>query len=851
MIDVYDMALAGLLHDIGKLMQRAEVEIPKAAYESRCPLSQSHISHSHVMWTEHFFQLLAEADPWWQEIANLAASHHKAEAYAKAADPEKLWLIQCLILGDRVSSRWDRPPDDEETPKGANQCKPLHSIFTDVCLGAGISKQNAFKISAKSQLGDAAFPSEIDAQSSKLLLYRELLKQFNTEFMHLVKAFSAGSIGKVNLIDALDSLLEKYLWSIPSNTVDAAPTDSLYYHSKNTAAVASALYLYYQAHPKLKSQLSTLDTSENQALILIGGDLSGIQSYLFDLNPEHSKGAAKTLRSRSFKIKMLCDIVLQRICRELSIPRQCILMNAGGKFMLLAPNTQTVQDYMPGLKSETEREFFQQFQGAISLNLDWQTQIRFQDLMMNHFPDTLDSFINHLEQSKLHKHSSYLRQDSAWKSENFVLQQPCHYANLCMQCGRRTVEQEGDTCAHCRIEIKLGEIIPKTTHYIIHQGQASGETHITLYDQAWVLEPFQPGSKIHDDDYVFCVKDLAGKALLHYPFKALATALPRYHALTAAQKHLLSKAGKDASERDSDVLSFDQLALLSMKETANNKYLGVPFNAVLKGDVDNLGNIFSLGLRYDRSGKKQEQGYSITQYATLSATIDWFFSAYLPEMIEASPKYSNKVYIVYTGGDDFCLIGPWNIMLDLAIELDREFKSYCGAHPDLHFSAALRLMHSKSPIRFAIQQAEEDLAEAKRYRANPDQTHPDKDAIYLFETLVPWQDMKAVMDWGDHFERWLRESEGKAKGFSTQFLYRLMQYTEMAQNFAKKQELRDLLYKSYLLYDLKRNFDAGADSVPKLQELAWLDKEMRYLRVPLHKTLYNNRKYTPSGGDHE
>lgn len=848
MIDVYDMALAGLLHDIGKLMQRAEVDIPKSIYESRCPVYQSRISHLHVMWTEHFFKLLAEDDPWWQEIANLAASHHKPEAYANAADSEKYWLIQCLILGDRVSSMWDRAPDDEEIQRGAYKCKPLSSIFTDVCLGGRISNKNAFRISAKSQLDDSAFPIELDAKALKVDSYREVYTQFNTEFINLVKAFSAGSIGKVNFIDALDSLLEKYLWSIPSNTMETDPTNSLYYHSRNTAAIASALYLYYQANPEAKPKLSNLAESEEQPLLLIGGDLSGIQTYLFDLNPEHSKGAAKTLRARSFKIKMLCDIVLQRICRDLSLPRQCVLMNAGGKFMLLAPHTQAVTDYLEMLKPETEQEFFGQFEGAISLNLDWQTPICFRDLMMNNFPDTLDRFIHNLEKAKLRKHSSYLLRDSAWQCKNFLINQQSYYSKLCTQCGKKTVESPEDICEFCHQEIKLGEIIPKTQHYIIHKGQAKRDTYLSLFEESWVLEPFEPGNPISDDDYVFCVKDMSERALLHYPYKPLATALPQYHLLDPAQQSLIHKAAKDDDQWDSDILSFDQLALLAMQESSEGKYRGVPLNAVLKGDVDNLGNIFSLGLRYNRNGRKSDQGFSITQYATLSATIDWFFSAYLPALIDATPKYHNKVYIVYAGGDDFCLIGPWNLMLDLAIELDRQFKAYCGDHPDLHFCAALRLLHGKAPIKYAIESAENDLKSAKKY---DDRDQTTKNAIYLFETIVPWKEMKDVMAWADHFERWLREAEGKSKGFSTQFLYRLLQYTDMAQNFEKKQEVKDLLYKSYLMYDLKRNFDPETDAARKLQELAWLDKEMRYLRVPLHKTLYKNRKYNLSGGEDE
>jgi hypothetical protein len=64
--------------------------------------------------------------------------------------------------------------------------------------------------------------------------------------------------------------------------------------------------------------------------------------------------------------------------------------------------------------------------------------------------------------------------------------------------------------------------------------------------------------------------------------------------------------------------------------------------------------------------------------------------------------------------------------------------------------------------------------------------------------------------------------------------------------------IRDLLYKSYLTYDLKRNFDKDKDpgQVEKLQKLAWDDEQIRMMKVPINKTLYKNRKYIHQKGDH-
>ena len=874
MIDVYDMALAGLLHDVGKVMQRAEVEIGRDKYEEYCPTYKGVPSHQHVMWTRLFFDsLLSKPGRDWERIANLAASHHNASAFANQSDPE-YWLIQCLINADRVSANWDRPDEDEVSPRGAYKKKELLSIFTDVFLGNPMPEQLALPL-MPSEASEAVFPRQPDPESLKCKEYMALYEGFRVEFGNLLNALGSGMITLPNLVDATESLLEKYFWSVPSNTMEETPTNSLFHHSRITAGIASVLYNYFAARPEEREQLKNLDKSGQEILLLIGGDLSGIQSYIFDLHPEHSKKAAKTLRARSFKIKTLCDIALQRICRELGLPRQCILINAGGKFMLLAPNLPEVEARMEKIRDDTEREFFRHFMGSVSLNLDWSLKVPFGAMRSENFPDTLDSFIERIEDIKLRKYSSYLHEQDAWQSDRFLIEQNNYYSNLCPQCGKRTVKEnaagELPNCSSCEEEVKLGQILPSCRHFIIAKGQPRHDAALSMFDDTWYLEPYNPrqGAPLKEDDFAFCVREAEEDKTLPLPYKPVASNVPIYKNLQAGDAELIAELGEsdedeETASREQHPLTFDDLSLLTLEKTAGGKYKGVPLNAVLKGDVDSLGNIFSLGLRYGRDSKQKPKGFSVTQYATLSAGIDWFFSAYLPKLIQSDERFRNRIYVVYAGGDDFCLIGPWNLMLDLAVELDKKFHAFCGQHPDLHFSAALRLVHGKAPIRFGVEKTDADLELAKKWKADPRQEHYDKNALHLFDTTVPWNKMPEVLDWADNFDKWLGERESGERGssgFSTQFLYRLLQYSAMACSYHKSKDrtgkndvdnIRDLLYKSYLTYDLKRNFDKDKDpgQVEKLQKLAWDDEQIRMMKVPINKTLYKNRKYIHQKGDH-
>ena len=86
---------------------------------------------------------------------------------------------------------------------------------------------------------------------------------------------------------------------------------------------------------------------------------------------------------------------------------------------------------------------------------------------------------------------------------------------------------------------------------------------------------------------------------------------------------------------------------------------------ILKADVDNLGTIFSFGIK----------NKTISKVASLSRQLNYFFSLYLPYLLKNNKKYKN-IYTVFAGGDDLFLIGPWNIIIDFSKELNEEFRLY-------------------------------------------------------------------------------------------------------------------------------------------------------------------------------
>src|SRR3989442_518279 len=70
--------------------------------------------------------------------------------------------------------------------------------------------------------------------------------------------------------------------------------------------------------------------------MLIVGDLSGIQEYLFDIAHEGG-GQARRLRARSFFIQLLAEAAALRVIRALNWTHDRMIFCGAGKFILDGP----------------------------------------------------------------------------------------------------------------------------------------------------------------------------------------------------------------------------------------------------------------------------------------------------------------------------------------------------------------------------------------------------------------------------------------------------------------------------------------------------------------------------------
>ena len=94
---------------------------------------------------------------------------------------------------------------------------------------------------------------------------------------------------------------------MPSAVRRAKPPDvSLFDHLKTTCAIASCLF----------------ETKSENKFLLIKGDISGIQDFIYKLaSPEEAfKGMSKRLRGRSFYLTLLNETFAYYLLKELKLP---------------------------------------------------------------------------------------------------------------------------------------------------------------------------------------------------------------------------------------------------------------------------------------------------------------------------------------------------------------------------------------------------------------------------------------------------------------------------------------------------------------------------------------------------
>lgn len=853
------VAFAGLVHDIGKFAERAGVDPGAELLEAnlhqyarrRQADGRQWFSHRHAAYTalaidlleRHFPKLKgSEVTPFaaWDaadvddSLINAAARHHVPETALQ-------WII---ATADRVASGFERETFDryndaeEGTATGgdhfsARQLTLFEQIRLDGRHGEKTPLQQRYALQPLSprsifpQLAEDCEPPKREREQAKAQ-YRTLWDQFTVA----LTAIPASHQERLDLwLDHFDTLLATFAHAIPAATAfGVKPEVSLYDHSKAVAALATALWRWHQARDD--DAQAIIDAHQHRAdwdrpkLLLIQGDLFGIQDFIFAAGGETQRRAAKLLRGRSFYVGLLTECAAMRILDVLSLPPTSQIINAAGKFLIVAPNTEGIRTALAEVRRTLDAWFLEHSFGQAGVGLAW-LEANCNDFIGTHadpnhshqgFRDLMQRLFAQLDLAKAQRFALCSDHPAPAVFSGF-LDRFDNQLGTCAIDGRSPAELEetrqGRVLKLSRLakdQIDIGDWLTRFERLLVTRegiGQHSLGVDLFGYQISFTSDAtdsgrFGPalrsGNLLRAWDFSLPAADGDSALWNGYARRYINGYIPRFSGepLSEFERDKYQDADPDADGDFScrEPKTLNHLACEDQRLDKESRWVGIRALNTLKGDIDNLGLIFQQGLAEPTFAKM----------AALSRQTNAFFAVYLPWLCQS--EYSNT-YTLFAGGDDFFLIGPWRSQMALARRLRTDFARYVAGNPDIHFSAGLSTTKPGLPIRHLAALGEQALEQAKGLS-------PLKNAVTCFGETVSWDDFEALGQAEDELERLIDELR-----LSTGYVYGLIELIDKAESVQQRPE--HAIWHSQFAYRTARMLER----LPGLRDRAKNDERRR------------------------
>jgi CRISPR-associated protein Csm1 len=864
---VYKIAMAGFFHDIGKFADKEVLGLSQQYIDNHSriylPLFNKHYSHFHAVYTAAFIEQMKDTlpkefnRPEWGEgdsFINLAAGHHNPETPMQ-------WII---TIADRISSGWDRAEFDEEYNKTVTQQNykknRLLPIFEHLSAEseklAETSENYNYCYPLKPISPGDIFPrlkNEICTNDNEVALrdYQELFSSFVEE----LKGLFHRQENKALWFEHFESLAMKYTSAIPSVRVGhVIPDVSLYDHLKLTSAIASAIYLFHKQTGSMA--ISDIKDEDRKKFLVISGDFYGIQNFIFS-SGDIQKNRSKMLRGRSFAVSLFSELAADMLCRGIGLPSVSVIMNAAGKFSLIAPNTEESKKVVNTVERKVNDWLVKVAFGETAMGISY-VEAASKDFLKGHFVKIWSDLHTRMDKKRFQKIdlSQYAGSISDYlDSFHNNLEHP-----LCPFCGKRPsnpkaenshfVGEKASSCALCRDHIFLGENLVKNIHLAI----TVKEANIKGGDNQKLIEPIFGEYQVAFLDGG--LKDIAQSgALLKYwdvsnnsndkrPVNVTARFINGYVPIYTQEDlkdDRLYWGKKDEGENLDQTKqielgipkTFGHIASKALN-AKGDKYAGVEALGVLKADVDNLGLLVDCGLKGEL--------FTLSRLATLSRQLNHYFTIYLPYLLMSEPEFNN-VYTVFAGGDDLFLVGPWNHIIQLSEKIRATFGEYTCKNPNIHLSAGITLHKPNTPVSFMADLVELSLEAGKEGGRN---------RLTVFSETVLWDEMARLTLIQKELEMWLER-----RWINTAMLFRMNHIMKMAEDeklLVKDNEifLEDMectKWRALLSYTVGRNaakeinVEERATVVDHIRETLnkWLLEYGSKLKIPVWNILYDQR----------
>jgi len=719
----YLAAISGLLHDIGKFMLRA-AEAGSRTWDEE---AKGDFKYKHAMLSATFAEGYVP-EPWRGEVSLAARNHHNPQR-------RQDWVI---TLADHLSAgeRTDSVDDDVRRSHPRQLLSIFAVVEADKKRVSPQAQAEAYLPLAQLQLRrDILFPdAPLQEEGQVWEHYLEMWRSFSAAAKALKEAHEPNG-DLPTYVESLLLLMQRYTWCIPSAYYGSLPDISLYDHSRMTAALAAVLANSDLGEVQLQKLAENPKTDQPLAL-LVGGDISGVQEFIYTIT---ARGAASALRGRSFYLQLLTEAISRYVLRQLGLPITNLIYGGGGSFYILARAGD--EGKLRHIQAKISRALLQHHRGELYVALAGEP-LSGEDFFDGRISQAWDRLHGRMQEAKWHRFAELPQEDLAWlfspQGDGGNEETQCH---VCGWEHSRITEERDEAgnvvrkCPACLSYEHLGERLRKARYLLLQEvtvtppdlGRLPSDWRAALAAFGLHADVAQSQNRLQRKaagrQVVLALKDESLKGLQPEPQTAVGRRfLVNVTPTLTEDEHRRAKAdGLSDLPRPDSVKPFDVMAW----QARGIKRLGV-----LRVDVDDLGRLFAEGL-----GKQA----TLSRVASLSFAISLFFEGWVEFLAEAqneADERGERLYSIYSGGDDLFFVGAWDAVVELARKVRSDLTPYAARHPGIHASAGMALIGGKYPLYQAARDAGEAEAAAKRYRRAGGW---DKDAVCFLGEVQPWE----------------------------------------------------------------------------------------------------------------
>ncbi len=612
-----------------------------------------------------------------EEVLNCVKYHH-SDALREAELPKNS-PAYIVYMADNIASAVDRREKETEE-RGFEIHTPLQPVFNILNRNREIKYYSPALLNMESSIN---FPTDEKVLYTEAQ-YREIARNISDNLK--------GLEWNEKYISSLLEVLEANLSYIPASTSRNELTDiSLFDHVKLTGAFASCIY-HYALEQKIEDYWETFyrkgkEFYGKKAFLLASLDMSGIQNFIYTIS---TRNALRTLRARSFYLEIMMEHITDQLLEKLGLSHANLIYSGGGHCYLILPDTGVCRETFDLFIQDTNQWFLEHFQTALYIAGAYE-------------PCSSDSLRNEPEGSYAEIFRGLSLKLSQTKSRRYTASQIIwlnrdirqDYSRECSVCRRIGMVNEKGVCPICAAIEELSQKVLYADFFTVIREK---QRELPL-----------PGGFSLVADSAETLKKRMGEQSEEF--------IRAY-----GKNHLYT--GKNISRK----LWVGSYTNGNTFETFAREAKGINRIGVLRADVDNLGHAFVAG--FDNP-ENHNRYVTLSRTATLSRELSLFFKLYINHILEQG-VYSmegrkecrpRNATIVYSGGDDLFIVGAWNEVIELAVDLRRKFEVYTEG--TLTLSAGIGVYHDSYPIS-AIASEVAEMEDASK-------DMPGKNAVTLLE----------------------------------------------------------------------------------------------------------------------